>query len=291
MLELYAKNEQIEILDLFIERVNYIKVFNHVSLFSFMDIFFNRGERDLFINNVRVDLKNSFLVNLLDYESICNQLTLKKGTIIYEYLIDELVECSDNENVKEETEFFIKEKIREYLDKSIEYEFNFDIDISKIINNYVRFDIDLSLKNYIGIIKILIEKIHEKNPRKRIIIFVNYKLFGDLLNDIDDATVFIFNSSCMPTILIGNEIQNFDKDILANNLILNWPCDISREEALGYIAEYMKQDMESQCQQLSYKEFVAFALIEKITQFGMKFILKEEPEIPPLYKKYIDDLL
>ncbi|MFR7881809.1 MAG: hypothetical protein ACLU5J_10245 [Christensenellales bacterium] len=39
------------------------------------------------------------------------------------------------------------------IDKTLEYETEFNIDISKIVTNYIHFKMDLSIENYIKSIK------------------------------------------------------------------------------------------------------------------------------------------
>lgn len=84
MIELRINNKLLDT-NVYIENYNYITVDNHKTLYYFINSFYNI-KTDIHIGNYKVDLKSCYIINLLDYESISNQLQLKKGTILYDYI-------------------------------------------------------------------------------------------------------------------------------------------------------------------------------------------------------------
>lgn len=293
IIELISYSSTLNIRELYIEKINHIIVSDYSMLYEFLNLFFSQDNK-LYIGNNRIDNKSSYIINLLDYESISNQLTLKKGTILYDYLIDELNEKTELTNIKEEIEIKLKTLIEKATEeKTIDYNFDFNVDLSKIISNYVKFDIDLSIKNYTKIIKQLIYNLKVKNPKKIIVILLNERIFHDELDDLGDIYMFKFNSINFPNILIGEKIINIDRSLLLNQLILNWPEQVS-EEKLNKIMEmfityYKNSDTLITCDVYSY---IGYKLISKILSIKCTCIYQNEfnNNLPEIYKNYINSL-
>lgn len=110
------------------------------------------------------------------------------------------------------------------IDKTLEYETEFNIDISKIVTNYIHFKMDLSIENYIKSIKKLIINLKNKNLKKSIIIFINTNIFGNDLDDLEGVIIFKLYSKNFPNIIVNNNVENIEKQILINQIKLNWPC-------------------------------------------------------------------
>ena len=173
IIELRINNHFLTVSELYVEKVNYLLVLNYNTLYYFLNNFFNSQEAQIFLGNYKIDHKSAYIINLLDYESISNQLILKKGTILYDYLIDEIISKIEDTYIEEELEIELKKLIEKVMiDKTLEYETEFNIDISKIVTNYIHFKMDLSIENYIKSIKKLIINLKNKNLKKSIIIFI-----------------------------------------------------------------------------------------------------------------------
>ena len=83
MIELRINNNKLFDTNIYIENYNCITIENYKTLYYFINSFYN-NKTDIYIGNYKVDLKSCYIINLIDYESISNQLQLKKGTILYE---------------------------------------------------------------------------------------------------------------------------------------------------------------------------------------------------------------
>ena len=167
IIELRINNHFLTVSELYVEKVNHLLVLNYNTLYYFLNNFFNSQEAQIFLGNYKIDHKSAYIINLLDYESISNQLILKKGTILYDYLIDEIISKIEDTYIEEELEIELKKLIEKVMiDKTLEYETEFNIDISKIVTNYIHFKMDLSIENYIKSIKKLIINLKNKNLKK-----------------------------------------------------------------------------------------------------------------------------
>ncbi|MFR5891892.1 MAG: hypothetical protein ACLUG4_05370 [Bacilli bacterium] len=68
--------------------------------------------------------------------------------------MDEVISKIEDTYIEEELEVQLNKLVEEVLiDKTLEYNTEFNLDISKIIVNYIQFKMDLSIENYIKIIK------------------------------------------------------------------------------------------------------------------------------------------
>lgn len=279
--------------ELYVNKINYVAVSNYKKLYSFLNLFFTTPNK-LFLGSIKIDNKNAYILNLLDYESISNQLLLKKGTLLYEYILGDIIEQVELSDIKE----IIENKL-EYLlesivkNSNIEYNYNFNVDISKIINNYINISMDLSIENYLNIIKTLISNLKQKNLKKQIIILINEKIFGNSLSDIDGILCFNFNSSFFPNILVANEICNVDLDLLVNQLIINWPCTISNDKLEKIIKKFFKQlQTNNEIYAHNIEEHIGFKILIKILNLNLNsiFDIQENLHVPDIYKKFLNQL-
>lgn len=289
IIELKTYSNSLNISELFIERINNVFVDDYCKLYEFLDLFFN-NEKKLYIGNYKVDSKSSYIINLLDYESIANQLTLKKGTILYDYLIEELNEKTELTDIKEIVDMKLKCLLDEVTsNKTIDYDFNFDIDLSKIISNFIKFDIDLTIENYIKVIKQLIYNLKKKNLKKMIVILINTNLFKEELDDLGDIIIFKFYSKNFPNIMISNEIINIDLNLLTNQLLLNWPTNIENSKIKNIIKRFFK-DFAREMITNDIELYIGYKLIIKLLDLSIECKLEEENYLPEIYKNYINSL-
>lgn len=289
IIELKTYSNSLNINELFIERINNVFVDNYCKLYEFLDLFFN-NEKKLYIGNYKVDSKSSYIINLLDYESIANQLTLKKGTILYDYLIEELNEKTELTDIKEIIDLKLKCLFDEATtDKTIDYDFNFDIDLSKIISNFIKFDFDLTIKNYIKVIKQLIYNLKKKNLKKMIVLLINTNLFKEELDDFNDIIIFKFYSNKFPNIMITNEIINIDINLLTNQILLNWPTNIENSKIENIIKRFFN-DFSKEIITNDIELYIGYRLIIELLNLSIECKLQEENYLPEIYKNYINSL-
>ena len=132
--ELKIISNNLEAVELFIENINNIIISNFETLYYFLNSFFDLNNNNVFIGNKKIENKNTMIINLLDYESICHQLELKKGSLLYDFIINDINVNVENSDIKEEIENRLLLSIKELnLNSVLNYDFEFDIDILKVI--------------------------------------------------------------------------------------------------------------------------------------------------------------
>lgn len=294
IIELRINNHFLTVSELYVEKVNYLLVLNYNTLYYFLNNFFNSQEAQIFLGNYKIDHKSAYIINLLDYESISNQLILKKGTILYDYLIDEIISKIEDTYIEEELEIELKKLIEKVMiDKTLEYETEFNIDISKIVTNYIHFKMDLSIENYIKSIKKLIINLKNKNLKKSIIIFINTNIFGNDLDDLEGVIIFKLYSNNFPNIIVNNNVENIEKQILINQLKLNWPCEIENKTIYEIVENFAKDvSINKEIYTDDYMKYVGYVLISKILQLNIdcKLISYNINNIPSCYINFIKSL-
>jgi hypothetical protein len=294
IIELKINNHFLTVSELYVEKVNHLLVLNYNTLYYFLNNFFNSQEAQIFLGNYKIDYKSAYIINLLDYESISNQLILKKGTILYDYLIDETISKIEDTYIEEELEIQLKKLIEEVMiDKTLEYETEFNIDISKIVTNYIHFKMDLSIENYIKSIKKLIINLKNKNLKKSIIIFINTNIFGNDLDDLEGVIIFKLYSKNFPNIIVNNNVENIEKQILINQIKLNWPCEIENKIIYEIVENFAKDvSINKEIYTDDYMKYVGYILISKILQLNIdcKLTSYNINNIPSCYINFIKSL-
>ncbi len=294
IIELKINNHFLTVSELYVEKVNHLLVLNYNTLYYFLNNFFNSQEAQIFLGNYKIDYKSAYIINLLDYESISNQLILKKGTILYDYLIDETISKIEDTYIEEELEIQLKKLIEEVMiDKTLEYETEFNIDISKIVTNYIHFKMDLSIENYIKSIKKLIINLKNKNLKKSIIIFINTNIFGNDLDDLEGVIIFKLYSKNFPNIIVNNNVENIEKQILINQIKLNWPCEIENKIIYEIVENFAKDvSINKEIYTDDYMKYVGYILISKILQLNIDCQLTnyDTNKIPSCYINFIKSL-
>lgn len=294
IIELRINNHFLTVSELYVEKVNHLLVLNYNTLYYFLNNFFNSQEAQIFLGNYKIDYKSAYIINLLDYESISNQLILKKGTILYDYLIDEIISKIEDTYIEEELEIELKKLIEEVMiDKTLEYETEFNIDISKIVTNYIHFKMDLSIENYIKSIKKLIINLKNKNLKKSIIIFINTNIFGNDLDDLEGVIIFKLYSKNFPNIIVNNNVENIEKQILINQIKLNWPCEIENKIIYEIVENFAKDvSINKEIYTDDYMKYVGYILISKILQLNIDCQLTnyDTNKIPSCYINFIKSL-
>lgn len=291
MIEMKSLKNNIVIKDVYINNVNTILVKNYEKLYYFLNILTSQNS-DLLIGNTKIEKKNSIVINLLDYDSIINQLSLKKGTFLYDYLINEVDYSANIKDVKSDIDKFVQTIIKEKLDSTLEYDISFDIDISKMISSFIEFNINLSIEYYVSIIKKIIKAIRENNNKKIIIILINSKIFKNSLDDLEDVYIFKFFDSSFPNILINDEINNVDLDLLELNLEKNFPLYINRENARNIAINFFDQlRVNGTIIAKDYEELVGFNIINHILNIKNKICcLLDHKIMPEIYVNFLKSL-
>lgn len=289
IVELSISSENFNISNLYLEKVNNILIANYKMCFEFLNCIFNSNMCNIFIGNKRIDNKNTYIINLLDYESIANQLQLKKGTLLYEYIYEEINEKVSDSNIEEDIELSLYNLINESLkDQTIDYAIDLNLDITKVINSFLSIKMDLSIYNYISVIKKLIYNLKQKNIRKNILLLLNTKIFNNELDDIENILILKFYSNVIPNIIIHNSIVNIDLDILINQIRLNYPTDIDDKMISNHIKLFCNDILHNEIIISDYKIYISYIIIMKILNINFKIIPQINiNEIPNEYKEYL----
>lgn len=276
--------------DLYIRHINDVMVSDYNRMYEFVSCFFNPNS-NIFIGNRKVDSKSFIILNLLDYESISNQLLLKKGTLLYEYIFEEINSKIEESNLENEIEENLYSKLEIVLkDKTVNYDFDLKIDIHKLISNFVNISMELNMSNYVDIVKKLIYYTKANAIRRNIIILCNSLIFKDVFDDIDDIYLFKFYSNKFPNIIIGNEIVNSDKEIIRNQVRLNLPTVISDIEIDKYLDNFCFEYKNTIIVN-DYKKYAIYLIIKNV--LNLKFDIKLDLcnfENQQIYKEYINSL-
>lgn len=291
MIEMQSLKNNILIKDVYINNVNTILVKNHEKLYCFLNILTSQNS-DLLIGNTKIEKKNSIVINLLDYDSIINQLSLKKGTFLYDYLINEVDYSANINDVKEEVDKYIQDKIKEKLNTTLEYDISFNIDVSKIITNYIEFDINLSIEYFISIIKQILKSFRESNNKKIIIILVNSKIFKNTLDDLKDVYIFKFFGYSFPNIIINDQINNIDLEFIEQYVVTTFPIYINKENVKNIAINYFNQLSTNDIViAKDYEELVVFNIINSIYNLKNKICcLLDLKMMPEIYDIFLNSL-
>ena len=110
---------------------------------------------------------------------------------------------------------------------------------------------------------ILLEKILQSFP-------AIYKL---VLGPIKKWIVIIFKlySNNFPNIIVNNNVENIEKQILINQLKLNWPCEIENKTIYEIVENFAKDvSINKEIYTDDYMKYVGYVLISKILQLNIK---------------------
>lgn len=239
-LNVIAKNFKID--TIFINKINNVIVENYQTMYEMLSTFFdiNNSETIIEIGNKKLDNKRAQVINLLDFESIFYQMSFKKGSIMYEYLLTEI--NIKLEDLCSEINLFLEEIFKPIIDSSIiDYTLNFEVDSVKLASNFGVFKNNVNLKKYLEILKKLLEDLITNNPRKTFIIFTNDKLINDAIDDLENVFIFKFNGNGPYNIFIDKDVLNFDYELIINHYKLSWPTDISRHDLRGILNRYISE--------------------------------------------------
>ena len=193
MIELNIISDKVKVDSLFLEKKNNIIVENYHVLQNFLSVFFdiNNPNNSIEIGNKKIDSKKAYVLNLLDYESLFLQTSLKKGSLIYDYVIKEIEDKLDEAN--DQINQFLDRIFSETVSNSvINYNLTFDIDVVKLATQFGEFENKIDSREYLKVIKVLLQSFIEKNKNKTMIVLTNENIIGTVLDDMD--SIIIFNS-------------------------------------------------------------------------------------------------
>lgn len=282
MINLVIKNDGV-INDMLFSKENNIiyRNLNQVlTLYRNFDEVINEKNENIIIKigEKRVTSREYILINLIDFQTILDSVKYKRGNILYEY-ISILFENLDF-GVQIETNLFL-EKIFGVIQK--EFCFNshisFEDNLFKIFNSCADFKPIINDSEIVLKIQEILDYIIKIKMDKKFIIFINSEYLKIDINKNDNIFILDINSDKpmnQYNIIFLNEIQNFDINILLDNIKLNWPInyiDSEVEQSLGkYFKFYYNKEIVDDKDE---KVLIIAKMINKMYDFNQKIVYSD----------------
>ncbi|HPK58398.1 MAG TPA: hypothetical protein PLF33_03225 [Bacilli bacterium] len=240
MIEMNVISDKIKVDSLFLKKKNNIIVENYHVLQSFLSVFFdiNNPNTTIEIGNKKIDAKKAYVLNLLDYESLFIQTSLRKGSLMFDYIIKEIEDKLDEASYQI-NQFLDKVFLETVKNSVIKYNLTFDIDVVKLVTQFAEFENQIDSREYLKVIKILLQSFIEKNPNKTIIVFTNENIIGNVLDDVDGIIIFNLYAKNGYNVFIDEQVLNFDFHVVYNHINLNWPISLERQKLNELVDRYI----------------------------------------------------
>lgn len=235
MIELkITQNNSIDILN--ITKNNNILFRDKFSIFKFYNLFdkvINQKDDKIKIEiqNKKVNNKNTYLINLIDFSYTIDNLKFKKNTLIYNYIENKI--NSEPFNDLDKINQLLNDTFISILDKyNFKYSYEINNDLFKLLIS--NFDIDFKIDDddiYNKIIFLLDDLINSK-LNTTFIIFYDSNLIDISCDKYEN--VYCFDCSLMKNIdeynlIFSNYFNNFNFDILYDCIIKKWPIEYNDE--------------------------------------------------------------
>jgi len=293
MIELSIEKEGfLESID--IKKYNNIIFTKPINLLNFYKTFdYLINDRD---ENIKIKLgmkyisyKDYILVNLMDIDSIINELKYKKGTVIYEY-VNNILENLDYE-YKIEIDKAVEKTFDEIKQKlCFKSHLSFDTDISKLFNSQATFFPIIDDLDFIDTLKNVLSEVLLSKINKTFIIFINSDLINYDFSNHDNVYIFDIstkNNILEYNIIIDSIVKNFDDEMLFNYLKLNWPINSSDSEIKNVSNIYFKYYINQEIIETNESNILIVSkLINKILNFDKKIIF-DENKIEDIVKSFL----
>ncbi len=209
----------------------------------FEEVLFEKDEGvNIIIGNKKITSKDFILINLLDVQSILDNLKYSKGNLLYEYS-NIIIENFDIE-LNVEISNYLEEKLN-IIKKEFCFDshLSFDTSIIKLFSNFAQFKPLISTEKINEKIEKMLNYVLIHNINKIFIIFINSDLININVNNNDNVYIFdiSFNQNIMKyNILFTNEIINLDYELLMNSIKLNWPTVYQENQIKHSVESYFK---------------------------------------------------
>lgn len=205
-----------------------------IKFYKFFDDIINEKNDNckVLLNNKQLSSKEYILVNLIDTYSILNELKFKKGTLLYEYYIEKLINIDPSfidslNNIL----YDINNSFRETL--PFKTSLYVDFDITKIFSCGVNVEPIILDNKLIDILMEILNEVVGNKIDKKFIIFFNSdyininKIKFDNIISFDISEQFEFNNY---NILLLDEPHNIFYDNVMEFCKRNWPVDYKNNE-------------------------------------------------------------
>lgn len=235
MIELkITQNNSIDILN--ITKNNNILFRDKFSIFKFYNLFdkvINQKDDKIKIEiqNKKVNNKNTYLINLIDFSYTIDNLKFKKNTLIYNYIENKI--NSEPFNDLDKINQLLNDTFISILDKyNFKYSYEINNDLFKLLIS--NFDIDFKIDDddIYNKITFLLDDLINSKLNTTFIIFYDSNLIDISCDKYEN--VYCFNCSLMKNIdeynlIFSNCFNNFNFDILYDCIIKKWPIEYNDE--------------------------------------------------------------
>ena len=172
-----------------------------------------------------------------------NNLTFKKGTLFYEYIVSII----NNIDISIEDNLFNKfsEAIDNILNTSeFQMDYQLDENLEKMLLSIVDFELKYNLRNIDLILSKFLHLVAQENPNKTLLVFYDSSLVSLDFSFID--SYYCFDISQLKTLddynlICENEMLKFSLDGILEQLESIWPVDFDRRLVNVAVYNYFLQ--------------------------------------------------
>lgn len=272
-----------EELQLDISKKNSILILNKLTFLKFYNNFYQVFENknkdiEIFLENKLLDSKNAFLLTLIDQTEILENLNFKKGSLFYEYIMNQIY---SNENLDNDIIFYDLENILKNIQKTskINVDYNIDEDLEKLILSQVEFNIKVNFEDINEIMNFMFKNYLEKNVNKIGIIFYDSSLISLDIDLFESCYFFDINEKKEVkeyNVVLGEEVKEFDLNFVINRLENIWPVEFNREEVIHRVEKYWKSKLiDLRLEVLDETSLILYSILDKMFNYESNFIIRK----------------
>lgn len=272
-----------EELQLDISKKNSILILNKLTFLKFYNNFYQVFENknkdiEIFLENKLLDSKNAFLLTLIDQTEILENLNFKKGSLFYEYIMNQIY---SNENLDNDIIFYDLENILKNIQKTskINVDYNIDEDLEKLILSQVEFNIKVNFEDINEIMNFMLKNYLEKNVNKIGIIFYDSSLISLDIDLFESCYFFDINEKKEVkeyNVVLGEEVKEFDLNFVINRLENIWPVEFNREEVIHRVEKYWKSKLiDLRLEVLDETSLILYSILDKMFNYESNFIIRK----------------
>lgn len=293
MIELRVNSNNLLIDDVYIENENNIAILNKQTFYKFIycfyDLFIERNSNNkIYFGNKIIDTRTTIFINLSDFYSLFNQMTFKKGNMIYDSILNKISQYYTNNDLNLD-EILNSELNESKVKTGFDYTIDFEIDIQKLLSSFGNVQVNIDLDNIEEAIFKMVRELINLNPSKIFIIFQDKDLIKADLNFNENVYTFIINNDKYPNLIVSNNIRNFDRSLLLSHVKLSWPISIKTNEINTIVDEFTKEIIIDKKKKTSnYNVYILNNIFCKLNNINNEITLENtNNDIPYEIQEYI----
>lgn len=231
-----------KITNILIDKTNNILYKNKNQVLEFINYFYKAFDKQckIYISNNLINNKEYVIFNFMDISSILYNFKYIKGSLLYDYC-DIIIQKQDEEfTILAESDLkMLVDKIVSESKLNLQYDYNFSV--NKIISALFDINLNFNIREISNNINIMLNLIMKENANKEYLIFIDSNFINVKLNS-DNYCLFDISSRFEAkeyNIFISNEIQNYDYDLILNQIKYMWPKEYSNYEIENILNDYL----------------------------------------------------